>query len=420
MKAVVFDGAIPRYLATRAAGAVSRRLLTGACRCTQLRDVGPPPLPNEHWVRVATRLGGICGSDLNLVSLHVSPSNSPFSSFPFVIGHENVGTVVDLGAGVTRVARGDRVVANPLLACRARGIDPVCRHCGDDHPSRCEHFTDGDIAPGMLLGTTRGLGGSWGEQFVAHESQLLRVPEPVSDRAAVLVEPLACVVSPVLEHGIADGARVLVIGAGSVGLLAVAALKALARVEVTILVKHPFQAAHAEALRADRIVMTRASDYFAELSRATGGRLLQPILGPRIHVGGFDATFVCVGTESAVSDALRFTRAGGMIVLLGNVARLARVDWTPLWQKELRLFGSLCYNAPRGGGARRDAFETALLLVAGPLGPAIEPLVTHVVPVDHYAEALAIAQGRADRNAVKVALSGPDHSTQRPQVTPMS
>ena len=85
MKAVVFDGAIPRYLATRAAGAVSRRWLTGPGRCTQLRDVPAPSLPNEHWVRVATHLGGICGSDLNLVALHVSPSNSPFSSFPFVI-----------------------------------------------------------------------------------------------------------------------------------------------------------------------------------------------------------------------------------------------------------------------------------------------------------------------------------------------
>lgn len=408
MKAVVFDGAIPRYLATRAAGAVSRRLLTGPCRCTRMRDITPPVLPNDRWVRVATRLGGICGSDLNLVALNVSPSASPFSSFPFVIGHENVGTVAETGAAVTSVARGDRVVVNPLLACRARGVDPVCAHCADGHPSRCEHFTDGDVAPGMLLGTTRGLGGSWGEQFVAHESQVLHVPPHVSDQAAVLVEPLACVVSPVLEHRSNEGGRALVIGAGTMGLLAVAALKALTHVEVTILAKHEFQAEHAQRLGADRTVMTRTGDYFAELARATGGRLLTPILGPRIHVGGFDATFVCVGSDTAVSDALRFTRAGGMIVLLGNVAKLSRVDWTPLWQKELRMHGSLCYNAPQQGGARRDAFATALALVAGELSSSLEPLVTHVVPVDRFDEALAIAQGRAGRGAVKVALSSPD------------
>ena len=407
MKAVVFDGAIPRYLATRAAGVVSRRLLTGAARCTQLRDLPPPDLPNQSWVRVATRLGGICGSDLNLVSLHVSPSASPFSSFPFVIGHENVGRVADVGSAVTRAARGERVVVNPLLACRVRGVEPPCRHCADDHPSRCEHFTDGAVAPGMLLGTTRGVGGSWGEQFVAHESQVHTVPEHVSDRAAVLVEPLACVVSPVLEHGLDAGARVLVIGAGSMGLLAVAALRALARADTTILAKHRFQAEHAERLGATRVVMVRDGDYFAELARITGGRLMQPILGPRIHVGGFDTTFVCVGTDAAVGDALRFTRAGGTIVLLGNVGRLARVDWTPLWQKELRIVGSLCYHGHHHGGVRRDSFATALELVSGNLGSELEPLVTHVLPVERFAEALATAQGRAGRHAVKVALEGP-------------
>lgn len=407
MKAVVFDGAIPRYLATRAAGGVSKRLLTGACRCTRLRDVPAPSLPTERWVRVATRLGGICGSDLNLVSLHVSPSASPFSSFPFVIGHENVGTVTDVGRDVTRVARGDRVVVNPLLACGARGVSPPCSHCANGYPSRCAHFTDGDVAPGMLLGTTRGLGGSWGEAFVAHETQIFRVPRTVSDRAAVLVEPLACVVSPLLEHPVAEDARVLVIGAGSMGLLAVAALKSLTQAEVTIVAKHAFQAEHAERLGANRVVMMRGGDYFAELSRATGGRLLQPILGPRIHVGGFDTTFVCVGTETAVSDSLRFTRAGGTVVLLGNVARLARVDWTPLWQKELTMHGSLCYSAAVHGGSGQDAFETALSLADGALASSLEPLVTHVVPVEHFEEALSLAQGRAGRGAVKVALSGP-------------
>jgi len=391
-------------LATRAAGAVSPRWLTGACRCTQLANVAAPSLPNAAWVRIATRLGGICGSDLNLVSLHVSPSASPFSSFPFVIGHENVGTVVEVGSRVTRVAVGDRVVANPLLACAARGIDPPCRHCAGGHPSRCEHFIDGAIAPGMLLGTTRGLGGSWGEHFVAHESQLHRVPTHMSDRTAVLVEPLACVVSPIVEHGIADRASVLVIGAGSMGLLALAALKALTGGHVTILAKHKFQLEHATRLGADQVVSVRAGDYFDELARISGGRLLKPILGPRIHVGGFDTTLVCVGTDAAVADALRFTRAGGTIVLLGNVARLSKVDWTPLWQKELRVFGSLCYNAPHGGA---DAFEAAMSLAAGPAGAQIEPLVTHVVPVNRFHQGLAIAQGRAERGAVKVALAGP-------------
>src|SRR5262245_57214229 len=114
-----------------------------------------PALPNDRWVRIRTRMGGICGSDLNILTLRASPSTSPFSSFPFVLGHENVGVVTEVGPGVRSVAVGARVTANPLLACAARGIHPPCAACASGDPQRCAHFTDGDVAPGMLLGTTR-------------------------------------------------------------------------------------------------------------------------------------------------------------------------------------------------------------------------------------------------------------------------
>jgi threonine dehydrogenase-like Zn-dependent dehydrogenase len=257
----------------------------------------------------------------------------------------------------------------------------------------------------MLLGTTRGLGGTSGERFVPHESQITAVPDGVSDRAAVLTEPLACVVSPLLEHPLPEGARVLVVGAGSMGLLAATALKAVARADVTVLARHPFQSRHAERLGADRIVSARSAAYAADLSRIAGGRLLKPILGPQIHVGGFDTTVVCVGTDAAVHDALRFTRAGGSVLLLANVSTLKRVDWTPVWLKELSIHGSLCYNVPTHGAARRDAFATAASLLDSPLGPELAKLVTHVLPLSRFTEALAVAMGRAGSQAVKVAIA---------------
>jgi threonine dehydrogenase-like Zn-dependent dehydrogenase len=373
--------------------------------CTQVRDIPEPTLPAGDWVRIRTLLGGICGSDLNLVSLHVSPSTSPFSSFPFVVGHETVGVVSEVGPDVSTVKPGDRVVANPLLACVPRAIQPPCPHCASGYPSRCEHFTDGALAPGMLLGTTRGLGGSWGEQYLAHQSQVVAVADGVSDRAAVLTEPLACVVSPLQTHPVAAGARVLVIGAGSVGLLATAALAALADADVTVLARHAFQGEHAERLGAQRVVSARSAERLQELSRIAGGRLLQPILGPPIHVGGFDMTMLCVGTDQAVQDALRFTRAGGTVLLLANVSALKRVDWTPVWLKELTLHGSLCYNAPSHGGTRTDAFALAASLLAGPHGAQLEALVTHVVPRNDFVHALTVARGRSGSGAVKVALS---------------
>jgi threonine dehydrogenase-like Zn-dependent dehydrogenase len=407
VKAVVFDGAIPRYLLTRALGAASRHALTGALRCTRYRDVPAPEFPGDRWVRIRTLLGGVCGSDLNLVSLNASPSTSPFSSFPFVVGHENVGVVRETGKAVTGVRPGDRVVVNPLLGCVPRGIDPPCRNCVQGHLSRCEHFTDGGLPPGMMIGTTHGLGGSWGEEFVAHESQVFTVPSGVTDRAAVLAEPLACVISPLLEHPELHDSRALVIGAGSMGLLATAALKAVARANVTVLSRHRFQSDHAERLGADGVVSSRSPERLRELSLASGGRLLQPILGPPIHVGGFDVTVVCVGSNTAVQDALRFTRSGGTILLLANVSALKRVDWTPVWIKELSIHGSLCYSATAHAGARAGAFETSMSLIAGPLGRELEPLVTHVVPLRDFRRALSLAWGRAGSGAVKVALSAP-------------
>src|SRR6185312_9142636 len=133
--------------------------------------------------------------------------------------------------------------------------------CAAGEHSRCTHFTDGAVAPGMLLGTTRDLGGSWGERFVAHESQVVPVPDGMSDEEAVLVEPFACSVHAVRANLPPDGARVLVIGGGSIGLLTTAALRALApRAEVTMLARHEFQLEHAQRLGVERVVQAR-TDY---------------------------------------------------------------------------------------------------------------------------------------------------------------
>jgi threonine dehydrogenase-like Zn-dependent dehydrogenase len=406
MKAIVFAAPIPTYLLTLVAGAISRRLLVGPHACTRYTDVAEPALPGEDWVRVRTRLGGICGSDLAVVSLKASPATSPFSSFPFVIGHENVGTIEASGSAVRDFAVGDRVVANPLLDCGPRGITPACGPCQAGHPSRCEHFTDGALPPGMLIGTTRGLGGSWGERFVAPASRLVRVPEGVPDEAAVLVEPFACSIHAVRVSRPAAGERALVIGAGSIGLLTVAALHALAPgVEITVLARHGFQRDHALRLGSARVVMG-GDDPRAALAEAVGARLLKTIIGPPAVVGGFDRTYVCIAGRRGVDDALNLTRAGGEVVLLGNARGLDGLDWTPLWLKELTLRGSLTYGgAPGGaahGGAERGDFEEAMALIASGRA-AIAPLVTHTFPLADHAKALATAMDKRARS-VKVAF----------------
>jgi L-iditol 2-dehydrogenase len=403
MKAISFAAPIPTYLATLLAGKVSDALYVGAHACTRLADVDTPALPNDRWVRLRTRMGGICGSDLNVITLKASPSTSPFSSFPFVIGHENVGEIVEIGRGVRDARVGDRVVANPLLCCEPRGLEPACDACSAGHHSRCARFTDGAIAPGMLIGTTRGLGGSWGEMFVAHERQVVRVPESVTDEEAVLVEPFACSVHAVRSAMPASPDRVLVIGAGSIGLLTIAALKALAPAcHVTVLARHLFQAEHATRLGADAIVYARG-DYLVELADAAKARLLKPIIGKPVGVGGFDRTFICIGGARATDDAMRVTRAGGTLLLLGNSAKMDGIDWTPLWLKELVVRGSLCYGEHRHTSPASDAFRDAADLIAM-RRVALAPLLTHVFPLAAYRTALATAMDKKASGSIKVAF----------------
>jgi threonine dehydrogenase-like Zn-dependent dehydrogenase len=402
VKAIRFAAPIPTYLATKIVGAVSRTGFVGPHACTRFENVAEPILPNDQWVRVRTRLGGICGSDLNIITLSASPSTSPLSSFPFVLGHENVGDVIEVGRRVRRVAIGDRVSVNPLLSCTPRGIEPLCPSCLAGDQPRCEHFTDGPLPPGMLIGTTRGLGGSWGEQFVAHESQVLRVPDVMSDEQALLIEPFACAVHAVRANLPQRGHRALVIGAGSIGLLTTAALHALAPESVvTVAARYAFQKALATRLGANGVVEARG-DYLPALAEAGGTRLLKPILGKPIGVGGFDTTFVCVGGPAAIDDAMRFTRAGGTIVLLGNTSTARGLDWTPLWLKELTVRGSLCYGAHHGGPSG-GAFEEAANLIATGAAP-VAPLLTHTFGLAEYGRAIATAADKGRAESVKVAF----------------
>jgi threonine dehydrogenase-like Zn-dependent dehydrogenase len=403
VKAIQFAAPIPTYLATLVAGKVSESLLVGPHACTRLTDMPAPELPGADWVRIRTRLGGICGSDLGIVGLETSPSTSPFSSFPFVLGHECVGTIETLGTDVTGVGVGDRVTINPLLCCEPRGVTPPCAACAQGHHSRCAHFTDGELPAGMFIGTTRGLGGGWGEYFVAHRSQLVPVADGVDDGAAVLTEPFACCVHAVRGHLPTAGQRALVIGTGTMGLLMVAALKAVSPgVQVTALARHTFQADHATALGAERVVMARG-DYLGELAEVAGTRLLKPIIGRPIGVGGFDHVYVCISSTRGVEDAMRFTRAGGTITLLGNASTLRGLDWTPLWLKELTMRGTLAYGAHGHGGASLNAFHEAADLIAAGRAP-IGRLLTHQFPIADYANALKAARAKGAGNSVKVAF----------------
>jgi threonine dehydrogenase-like Zn-dependent dehydrogenase len=151
MQALYFDASVPRFVAGKVLGALYKPAYWSGLSCLRYGDVPEPVLPGPGWVKIRTRYGGICGSDLNGMRLHVSPYLSPFGSQPSVMGHENLGTIVEMGPDVPGWQLGDRVIANIVLSCRPRGLEPcpACRR-GDENLCRC--YTEGNLPPGTILG----------------------------------------------------------------------------------------------------------------------------------------------------------------------------------------------------------------------------------------------------------------------------
>ncbi|HET9581424.1 MAG TPA: alcohol dehydrogenase catalytic domain-containing protein, partial [Gemmatimonadota bacterium] len=227
MLAVRYERSVPRWLAARHGASRWPRLLDSRVSPLRLAEVDPPPLPGPRWVRVRPILSGICGSDLATVTAQGSTYFSPFVSTPFVLGHEIVGVVEEIGPEARRVAAGERVVIHPPLHCRVRGIEDLCVACRAGETSHCRNVTAGELSAGIQTGYCRDTGGGWSRSLVAHELQLGAVPDGVPDEAAVLIEPYSCCLHAVERAGpLAPTWTALVIGCGSIGLLTVAALRA--------------------------------------------------------------------------------------------------------------------------------------------------------------------------------------------------
>jgi len=405
MKAIQLTVNVPRYLLTKAIGTIHPPVFWGPLAMLRCRDVPEPALPGPRWVKVKTRYGGICGSDLHTIFLKDSPALSAFVSSPFTLGHENAGTVAEVGDQVAGFAPGDRVVADPLLPCATRGFDEPCEFCRRGEFALCQNFAQGSLTRGLSIGHCRDTGGSWSPYFVAHRSQLFAVPQRVSDENAVLVEPFSAALHAVVRNRPDDEDTVLIMGAGVVGLCTVAALRALGcGARVIVVAKYHFQAQMARSFGADEVIDLRDGDYVQAVAEATEARVHRPALGKRVLVGGADVVYECVGNDDSIDDALRFTRSGGTMVLLGLAAVPKRVDWTPIWLNELTVRGSVWSGAETFEGRRVRAFQLALKWMAeGRLDLA--PLLTHRFRLDEYRRALAVTADKGRHRVIKSAFA---------------
>jgi threonine dehydrogenase-like Zn-dependent dehydrogenase len=389
---------VPRYLAARAIGSRVPGLVAGPLAPLRLVNRDEPAVPAEGWGRVRARLSGICGSDLATVSGQTSFYFSPLVSMPFVPGHEVIGELVD---EVGDLPAGARVVLDPVLSCRARGLDP-CPSCSDGLTGRCDRVTVGHISPGLQTGYCADTGGGWGATFVAHRSQLHPVPDGLPDHRAVLVEPLACAIHAALRARIEPGASLLIVGAGTVGVLALLAVRELTEAgRVTMVAKHPRQRDVARAFGASEVVDPAGA--LAAVRRSERALRLTPERGAPFLLGGVHVALDCVGSRDSLDLSLRSTRAGGRVLLAG--LPVAGADLTPVWFRELEVVGAYATGMERVNGERPGAFDLAIELAQK---APIDALVGATYPLRRWRDAIdhALAAGRL--GTVKVAFDPTD------------
>jgi len=198
---------------------------------------------------------------------------------------------------------------------------------------------------------------------------------------------------------------VIVIGAGTIGLMTVAALKAVEpRCRVACVAKYPFQGELAQTLGAEFVLDAQKDDVIA-----CAGELAQTKVRPLSHgeailAGGIRVVFDTITSSLTLNQALRMTRGRGSLVLLGLTGLPELVDWTPIWMKEFRVIGSLTYGAEVFKGKRADTFARAVELLVKRRADltAIKP---RKYPLQQYREARMEASNKRSSSAVKVSFA---------------
>jgi len=382
MDALLFSRKEARYVAAMAAARVKpgAGASVGPLKLTQL---DPPVLPGPGWEHVTTRLAGICGSDLATIDGRASRYFEALASFPFIPGHEVVAQRAD----------GSRVVLEPVLGPETRGEVPAWPGAGQADGNDYGHLTAGLLEPGLQTGSCASTGGGWSEIFAAHDSQLHVVDENLSDESAVMIEPTAAGIHAVLRGNVPDGGTVAVIGAGTMGLTAIAALRRYTKVDaVVVAARYPHQHQAARLLGADLTVVP--DELGRAIRRAAGTRVVGSTLG-----SGVDVTIDAVGSSSSLTDAIGFTRPRGRVVLLG-MPNQVDMNLTALWHRETELVGAYCYGTEHGHGDKHT-FELAADMV-GDLD--LGQLVSEVFPLAEYQTAIEHAAQAGPRGLIKIAF----------------
>ena len=403
MRALVIGSDLPRLAATRLLSLVSPRAFVGRFAPIQLREIPAPALPASDWAVARTRLCGLCGSDYKQVFMN-GAFDSPMTamiSWPQVLGHEVVGVIDEVGPGVTQRRIGERVVLNPWLSCVTRGV-PLCEWCEEGDLAQCVHTARGSAAPGIHTGNSSTATGGFAPRVPAHESQWIPIPDAISDDAAVLADPFSVSLHAILRTPPPPGGTALVYGTGTLGLLAIAILRAL-RPDVRVLAVARFdhQARLAEKFGAERVLRHQPTLVIVEsIASACGAEIARPWNGLPMLLGGADLIYDTVSSPETFEVGLRIANIRGSIVALG-VEPPRRFEWTPLYFKEISIVGSNGFGIEEYDGRRQHAMQWYFeFLLTKRID--VTAIITHRFALADYRDAFMTCYAQGENGAVKV------------------
>jgi threonine dehydrogenase-like Zn-dependent dehydrogenase len=271
-------------------------------------------------------------------------------------------------------------------------IEPKCRYCAEGD----YHFCINKSEPGP-----RGVGGGFGDSYVTHEMAVYPAPKDLSRDQLMLAEPISIAAHGVMRFPPEPGEKVLVIGAGIIGLLTVMIVHALVpQAEVTVIARYPHQQEMARKLGAKNILSGREG--YPAVARLTGGKYFSAPLNKGLVVGGFDVIYDCVADPRTTNDALRWVRAGGTVVMVGaHMAPMPKVDLSTIWYHHVRLVGTYGHGMNSWNGTRKHTYEWVYdLYRQNKLD--IDGLITHRYPLTDYKEAIRVATAKGKEKAIKV------------------
>lgn len=288
--------------------------------------------PSGPGVVVEVASSSICGTDLDLVAAGLTG---------FTIGHEFAGLVDGVAYAV-----------DPSISCGA------CDQCRAGHTQRC-------VGPHTNLGIF--VDGGLCDRVIVPSANLVPLSPELPLEDACLVEPAGVAWHGARRAAIVPGERVVVVGGGSIGLLAVAAVRHLGH-EVALVARHPHQVEVGDRLGAQR------------------------------PAGEYDVVLEATGSESGLSSSAQLARPGGRVVILGVFAEAAPIPGALTLMKELSWIGAMAYGRHDGV---RDLEEASALLGSSP--EIRDALITHRFSLDESPEAFRIAAARSE-GAIKVGL----------------